>query len=79
MKRTLRLGRVAKRSIKAFSEDDMTTHAAALAYQTFFSLFPFALFLVALLGLLRLPDFSTRCSFRRGSSCQGRPRRPWSR
>lgn len=34
----------------------MTTHAAALAYQTLFSLFPFALFLVALLGFLRLPE-----------------------
>jgi membrane protein len=34
----------------------MTTHAAALFYQTFFSLFPFALFLVALLGLLRLRE-----------------------
>ncbi|HJV52631.1 MAG TPA: YihY/virulence factor BrkB family protein [Noviherbaspirillum sp.] len=46
-----------KQSAKAFSEDDMSTYAAALSYQIFFSLFPFLLFLIALLGVLHLPAF----------------------
>ena len=48
------LGQVAKRSFTEFSEDDMTTYAAAVSYQVFFSLFPFIIFLLALLGLLNL-------------------------
>lgn len=48
---------VVKRSIKEFSADDMTTYAAAVSYQVFFSLFPFIIFLLALLGLLRIPGF----------------------
>lgn len=51
------LGRVIVRSLKEFSADDMSTYAAALAYQIFFSLFPFIIFLVALLGLLPVPGF----------------------
>lgn len=47
--------RVLRRSIKEFSEDDMLTYAAAVSYQVFFSLFPFIIFLLALLGLLRIP------------------------
>ncbi len=35
----------------------MLTYAAALSYQVFLSLFPFVLFLVALLGFLQIPDF----------------------
>ena len=63
-----------------FSEDDMTTHAAALFYQAFFSLFPFVLFFVALLRLLRLHErFDALLSSGRGSCCPGRPRRPWNR
>lgn len=49
-----------KRLIKAlgaFIEDDMLTFAAALSYQVFFSIFPFIIFLVALLGSLRIPGF----------------------
>lgn len=46
-----------KKSVKAFSDDDMSTYAAALAYQAFFSLFPFLIFLIALLGFLNLNDF----------------------
>lgn len=49
--------RVAKRSVKAFSEDDMLTYAAAVSYQVFFSLFPFVIFLLSLLGLLNIPGF----------------------
>ncbi len=45
------------RSIKNFSNDDMTVYAAALSYQLFFSLFPFIIFLVALLGVLNLTSF----------------------
>lgn len=35
----------------------MLTYAAALSYQIFFSLFPFIIFLVALLGFLQIPGF----------------------
>jgi membrane protein len=45
---------VTKRSFTGFSEDDMMTYAAAVSYQVFFSLFPFIIFLLALLGLLHL-------------------------
>ncbi len=45
------------RSIKNFSNDDMTVYTAALSYQLFFSLFPFVIFLLALLGLLNIPGF----------------------
>jgi membrane protein len=48
-------GRRLIKAIGAFIEDDMATYAAALSYQVFFSLFPFILFLVALLGSLRIP------------------------
>ena len=43
-----------KRAGKEFSDDDMTTYAAAVSYQIFFSLFPFIIFLLALLGFLNL-------------------------
>lgn len=46
-----------KESITDFLADDMTTYASALAYQVLFSLFPFIVFLVALLGFLDLPTF----------------------
>ncbi len=49
--------RVIKRSVKDFSADDMLTYAAALSYQVFFSLFPFIIFVLALLGLLNIPGF----------------------
>jgi membrane protein len=45
------------RSIKNFSADDMMVYAAALSYQLFFSLFPFVIFLLALLGVLNLTSF----------------------
>ncbi|MCQ4312117.1 YihY/virulence factor BrkB family protein [Pseudomonas stutzeri] len=48
-----------KRTIKDFSKDDMTTYASALAYRAIFSLFPFLLFLIALLGMLDLQEFFT--------------------
>lgn len=46
-----------KKAVKDFLDDDMTTYASALAYQVFFSLFPFIIFLVALLGFLNLGSF----------------------
>ena len=55
--RGLGLAEVLKRSVKDFGADDMGTYAAALAYQVLFSLFPFIIFLVALLGFLNLPEF----------------------
>jgi uncharacterized BrkB/YihY/UPF0761 family membrane protein len=45
------------RSIKKFSADDMLVYAAALSYQLFFSVFPFVIFLLALLGVLNLTTF----------------------
>ncbi len=51
------VGTAVKRSAQRFVADDMSTYAAALAYQVFFSLFPFVIFLLALLGFLRIPGF----------------------
>ena len=45
--------------IKEFIEDDMASYAAALSFWVFFSLFPFILFLVALLSFLGSPVSST--------------------
>ena len=56
----LDLGKLHKGSIKAierFGEDDMLTYAAAMAYLMLFSLYPFLIFLSALLGILRIPGF----------------------
>lgn len=44
-------------AVKDFFDDDMATYASALAYQVLFSIFPFVIFLVALLGFLQLSDF----------------------
>lgn len=44
-------------SVQEFFSDDMPTYAAALAYQMLFSLFPFVIFLLALISTLHLPDF----------------------
>lgn len=43
-----------KRAGKEFSDDDMMTYAAAVSYQIFFSLFPFIIFILALMGTLNL-------------------------
>lgn len=48
---------ILKRTFKEFLDDEMPTYASALAYQMLFSLFPFVLFLIALLGFLHLPEF----------------------
>ncbi|WP_434580057.1 YihY/virulence factor BrkB family protein [Pseudomonas sp. Z5-35] len=53
----LPLHRVMIRTVNEFLDDEMSTYASALAYQMLFSLFPFILFLIALIGFLHLPDF----------------------
>ncbi|MFW0754644.1 YihY/virulence factor BrkB family protein [Pseudomonas sp. H11T01] len=53
----LPLHRVLTRTVTEFIDDEMSTYASALAYQMLFSLFPFLLFLIALIGFLHLPDF----------------------
>ncbi len=46
-----------KKSIQDFIDDDLSTHASALAFQIIFSIFPFIIFLVALLAFLDLSHF----------------------
>jgi membrane protein len=55
--RGLGVGRVAWLAIKDFFVDDMATYAAALAFHLFLALFPFVIFLVALLSFLHVPGF----------------------
>ena len=47
---------IAYRTFKRFGEDDGATHAAALTYYTFFSIFPLLLFSAAALGYLTFGD-----------------------
>lgn len=49
--------KMVRHAINDFFAHDMTTYASALAYQVFFSLFPFIIFLIALLGFLQLAEF----------------------
>jgi membrane protein len=46
-----------RKAIKDYFDDDMPTYASAIAFQALFSLFPFILFLTALLGYLQLDSF----------------------
>ena len=55
--RGLGVGTVARLAIKDFFVDDMATYAAAVAFHLFLALFPFVIFLVALLSFLHLPGF----------------------
>jgi membrane protein len=48
---------ILKCTIKNFIADDMPTYAAALSYRALFALFPFLLFLIAMLSFLNLQDF----------------------
>ncbi len=48
---------IIKRTVRQFGTNDMSTYAAALAYRALFSIFPFVLFLMAMLGFLHLPGF----------------------
>jgi membrane protein len=45
------------RVVREFVDDDMPTYAAALSYHALFALFPFLIFLIALLGFLQIPQF----------------------
>jgi membrane protein len=47
-----RIGRIVKRSLVAFYDDQMTQHAAALTYYALMSLFPALLLAISLLGLV---------------------------
>jgi membrane protein len=49
--------RTLKDAVGEFLDDDMATYASALAFQTLLALFPFLIFLIALLGFLQLPEF----------------------
>lgn len=51
------LFQVMKTTVSDFIEDELPTYASALAFQMFFSLFPFLLFLVALISLLDMQPF----------------------
>jgi membrane protein len=44
------------RAIKKLFDDDMAVYAAALSYQLLFSIFPFMIFLLALLSLLNITE-----------------------
>jgi membrane protein len=52
----LNAAQVLKCAVNDFSDDAMTTYAAALAYRVLFALFPFLIFMVALLGFLDQPQ-----------------------
>ena len=45
---------VIERSIRNFARHDMQVYATALAYRGLFALFPFAIFLVSVVGFLRV-------------------------
>ena len=48
--------RIVRLAVSSFSDHDMSTYAAALAYRLLFSLFPFLVFLTTLLGFLGMPE-----------------------
>lgn len=72
----LPLHRVMVRTVTEFVDDEMSTYASALAYQMLFSLFPFILFLIALIVSCTCRTFSPGCACNRNWSCH---RRRWSR
>jgi membrane protein len=53
----IKLSLVIKRTVTDFIDDELPTYSSALAFQLFFSLFSFLLFLVALIGVLDLQPF----------------------
>jgi len=46
-----------RQTLRAFAEDRMQTYAAALAFRIVFAMFPFLVFLIAILGFLGVPEF----------------------
>ncbi len=55
--RGLSLYELAKRSVTYYLQNDMLTYAAALAFQALFSIFPFLIVLIALLGFFDMMQF----------------------
>jgi membrane protein len=55
--RGMGLAEILRCAAKDFMADEMPTYASALAFQMLFSLFPFLLFLIALIGFLDLQQF----------------------
>lgn len=53
----LGFGSVLVQAVKRFVTHDMSTYAAALAYTVLFAIFPFIIFLIALLSFLQVPQF----------------------
>jgi membrane protein len=49
--------KLVQQAVHEFVDDDMPTYAAALSYHALFALFPFLIFLIALLGFLQIPQF----------------------
>jgi len=49
-------GHVLVRAVREFGEDAMSIYAAALAYRALFALFPFLIFMVALVAFLDMPQ-----------------------
>lgn len=47
---------ILKEALANFNRHDMSTYAAALAYRLLFSMFPFLVFLITLLGFLGVPE-----------------------
>ena len=74
--RGLPVHRVLVRTVKEFLDDEMSTYASAMAYQMLFSLFPFLLFLIALIGFCTFRISSPGYACNQSWCC--RPRR-WSR
>lgn len=48
---------VGKQAFKEFTEDDMSTHAAALTYRFLLAIFPFLIFILTLLGAFNMEEF----------------------
>lgn len=48
---------IVRQTVTDFIDDELPTYASALAFQLFFSLFPFLLFLIALIGVLDAQPF----------------------
>ena len=55
--RAAHAGETMKAAFKGFSRHDMSTYASALAFRALLSVFPFLIFLTALVGLLGVPEF----------------------
>ena len=48
---------IVRHTVTDFVDDELSTYASALAYRGLFAMFPFLVFLIALLGFLDLQNF----------------------